>query len=154
MNIFTNFKLQIFRGLKELSDDVQRFDLEWFFQGQISKNQNDQNFQLLITLYLLNIFTNFKLQIFRVLKDFSDDVQRFDLEWFFQGQIGKNRNDQNFQLLITLELLNIFTHFKLQIFRVLNGLSDDIQIFDLEWFFQGHISKNRNDQNFQSLITL
>ena len=109
---------------------------------------------MLITLKLLNIFTNFKLQIFRGLKELSDYVQKFDLEWFFQGQIRKNRNDHNFQLVITLELLNIFSHFKLQIFRVLNGLSDDIQIFDLEWFFQGHISKNRNDQNFQPLITL
>ena len=113
MNIYTNFKLQVFRGLKELSDDVQRLDLEWFFQGQISKNQNDQNFQLLITLYLLNIFTNFKLQIFRVLKELSDDVQRFDLESFFQGQIRKNLNDQNFQILITL--LSIACIKKLQI---------------------------------------
>ena len=80
----------------------------------------------------MNIFTHFKLQIFRVFYGLSVDIQTFDLERFFQGQIGKNRNDQNFQLLITLKLLNIFTNFKLQIFRGLKELSDDIQIFDLE----------------------
>ena len=68
MTIFNNFKLQIFRVLKELSDDVQRFDLESFFQGQIRKNLNDQNFQILITL--LSIACIKKLQIV--------DIKRFE----------------------------------------------------------------------------
>ena len=68
MTIFNNSKLQIFRVLKELSDDVQRFDLESFFQGQIRKNLNDQNFQILITL--LSIACIKKLQIV--------DIKRFE----------------------------------------------------------------------------
>ena len=51
----------------------------------------------------MTIFNNFKLQIFRVFKDLSDDVQIFDLElMIFQGQLRKNRNHQKYQSLITL----------------------------------------------------
>ena len=37
LDIEINFKWQIFRGLKALSDCAIRFDLERIFQGQIDK---------------------------------------------------------------------------------------------------------------------
>ena len=106
-----------------------------------------------VTLKPLEIETWCKKQKVRAKNSLSDGIISFDLEGIFQGQKSKFRKIQIFEMLITLNPLEIETCCNEQKVRGETALSDDTIRFDLERIFQGQKSKFRKFENFQMLIT-